>query len=224
MIGNNEEKIFVYKLTADNGGAPCVYNGKLSLCICKPRIRISAKKNDWIVGFGGKSVGDLKDRLIYVAQVTEKISNGDYYKKPEYLDRPDCIYQWNEDEEKFKFKEGAKFHDEDCLNHDLGDHPNYSRAYSLLSDNFIYLGNTPVNKYKELFDGIRVFYDSLPRDFIQNIDDEHKKSLVKFVNEIIECFGYGKHGKPIHADTTKKCDQTEGYIQETTCIGQIKCR
>lgn len=32
-------KIYFYKLTADNGGAPCVQDGLLSLAICKPMIR-----------------------------------------------------------------------------------------------------------------------------------------------------------------------------------------
>jgi len=43
-IMNND--IFMYKLTTDNGGAPCVENELLSLCICKPKIRMSAKVGD----------------------------------------------------------------------------------------------------------------------------------------------------------------------------------
>ena len=66
-IMNND--IFMYKLTTDNGGAPCVENELLSLCICKPKIRMSAKVGDWIIGMGGKSVNDLRNRLIYLAKV-----------------------------------------------------------------------------------------------------------------------------------------------------------
>lgn len=225
MIENNEEKIFVYKLTADNGGAPCVYANKLSLCICKPRIRVSAEENNWIVGFGGRSVHDLSNRLIYIAKVTKKLCNDEYYKNPEYAERPDCIYQWNEYEKKYEFKKTAKFHGPDDLEHDLGRHlNNYDRAYSLLSDKFIYLGKTPNDNYKELFDEIKPFYESLPRDFIQNINCDHKKSLVMFINGIIECFEYGQHGEPTHADTTRKCNTSEDDIQEINYIGKIKCR
>jgi hypothetical protein len=32
-------KIYIYKLTSDDGGAPCVRDGILSLAICKPWIR-----------------------------------------------------------------------------------------------------------------------------------------------------------------------------------------
>jgi Nucleotide modification associated domain 2 len=41
---------YFYKLTADNGGAPCVRYGLLSLAICKPMIRKTAKEGDLIFG------------------------------------------------------------------------------------------------------------------------------------------------------------------------------
>jgi len=211
LIGNNEEKIFVYKLTSDDGGAPCVYNNKLSLCICKPRIRKYAKKNDWIIGFGGRNVYDLSNGLIYIAQVTEKLSAGDYFKKTEYADRPDCIYKWKEPDRIFEFKKRAIFHNEDCLEHDLGEYPNYNRAFSLLSDKFVYLGKTPVDRYKPLFDKIKPIYKSLPRDFKSNFSLEENKSLNEFIKGIIECFGFGKKGEPTHTDTTKKCNTCEGH-------------
>ncbi len=217
MIVNDDETIFVYKLVADNGGAPCVYGEKLSLCICKPRIRKSAVKNDWIVGFGGKSVPDLCNRLIYIAQVTEKLSDGEYYKNSKYAQRPDCIYQWNEYEKNYDLKKGAIFHaDGDCLDHDIGVYPNYDRAFSLISNKFVYLGDTLTYDYKDLFKTVTPIYESLPRDFVKNITDDERRILVKFIEEIINKFGYGKRGTPTHADTTKKCNTSEGIIQEST--------
>jgi hypothetical protein len=47
--------IYVYKMVADNGGAPCVSNGLLSLAICKPMIRKMAESGSLIFGFGGKN-------------------------------------------------------------------------------------------------------------------------------------------------------------------------
>src|SRR5579885_3415313 len=44
-------KIYIYKLTSDDGGAPCVHDGVLSLAICKPRIRSVAKEGTIILGF-----------------------------------------------------------------------------------------------------------------------------------------------------------------------------
>ena len=39
-----EPNIYVYKIVADIGGAPCVKNNLLSLAICKPKIRKTAGK------------------------------------------------------------------------------------------------------------------------------------------------------------------------------------
>jgi hypothetical protein len=66
---NREPDIYIYKMVADNGGAPCVAAGLLSLAICKPMIRKSAEKGSLIFGFGGKVYGE---RLLYIACVTQK--------------------------------------------------------------------------------------------------------------------------------------------------------
>lgn len=36
-------KVYLYKMIADDGGAPCVANELLSLAICKPIIRAVAE-------------------------------------------------------------------------------------------------------------------------------------------------------------------------------------
>src|SRR5262249_55834447 len=85
-----ESDIFIYKMVADNGGAPCVFRNLLSLAICKPKIRKSAKKGSLIFGFGGKG---YKERLIYIARVTDKLEGRAYYQRQKYAGRPDCIYR-----------------------------------------------------------------------------------------------------------------------------------
>ena len=77
------------KVVADTGGAPCIWRGTLSLAICKPKIRRTARKGDLIFEFGGKIYGE---RLLYIAEVTEKPEVGDYYQAPRFAARPDCIY------------------------------------------------------------------------------------------------------------------------------------
>ena len=44
-------RFFLYKLTTDNGGAPCVTPDLLTLAICKPKVRSAADLRDWIFGF-----------------------------------------------------------------------------------------------------------------------------------------------------------------------------
>jgi hypothetical protein len=65
-------KVYIYKMIADSGGAPCVSKGILSLAICKPRIRSSAERDDIILGFAANSL--YRDNsLVYLAKVTEQI-------------------------------------------------------------------------------------------------------------------------------------------------------
>jgi len=78
---NREPDIYIYKMVADSGGAPCVAAGLLSLAICKPMIRKSAEKGSLIFGFGGKAYGE---RLLYIACVTQKSENGEYYQEHAY--------------------------------------------------------------------------------------------------------------------------------------------
>lgn len=42
----------------------------------------------------------MENRLIYIAKISEKINDGDYYKKSSYFDRTDCIYRFEGDEYK----------------------------------------------------------------------------------------------------------------------------
>jgi hypothetical protein len=81
---------YVYKLTSDDGGAPCVFNSVLSLAICKPMIRASAKKGDWLFGFGGKEK-PMSERLIYIAEVTEVIGDAKYYSDYAFKNRVVCF-------------------------------------------------------------------------------------------------------------------------------------
>src|SRR5881296_1719497 len=89
----SEPDVYVYKMVADNGGAPCVTGKLLSLAICKPKIRKSAGRGSLIFGFGGK---EYQERLIYIARVTGKLEGEAYYQQPQYARRPDCIYRVEE--------------------------------------------------------------------------------------------------------------------------------
>ncbi len=127
--------LYFYKITND-GGAPCVMGGLLSLAICKPKIRKAAGRQDWLFGFGAQRLGE---RLIYVAEVTDKQYQGNYYRRPEFADRPDRIYEWRG--EMLRWRSGSCFHPAGKWAHkDIGDYPRYERAYVLLSSNFRYFG------------------------------------------------------------------------------------
>ncbi len=136
--------IYYYKLTNDDGGAPCVHDGLWSLGICKPRIRVAAGRWDLIFGFGGKRLGE---RLIYVAEVVKKTDRGEYYRDPAFADRPDRIYEWNG--ERLRWRPGSRFHpDGKWAAKDVGTHPRYERSYVLLSTDFRYYGDAGTDEWK----------------------------------------------------------------------------
>lgn len=140
----DKKRIYFYKLTTDNGGAPHVRDGLLSLAICKPMIRRTANVGDLILGFAADSL-HADNRLVYVARVTGKVGGGDYYTRP-YAERGDCIYERRD--EHFVWRDGARYHGPADLIHDLGDHPEYPRANVLLSDEFSYFGGQGSADYK----------------------------------------------------------------------------
>ena len=86
-------KIWRYVVRYDDGLAPCVENGYLSLACCKPVIRKGAIKDDWVVGFHKKAVGDAM--LCYAMRVTEHpIPYMDYWNDHRFRGRRDNIYRF----------------------------------------------------------------------------------------------------------------------------------
>lgn len=70
-----------YKMTHDNGFAPNPFHGYLSLATCKPSIRRTRGRDDWVAGFASKAlVRNAKAYgvaipymgLVYLMQVTEQ--------------------------------------------------------------------------------------------------------------------------------------------------------
>lgn len=198
-IGNTMtkiDKIYFYKITTDNGGAPCSYNSILTLAICKPKIRSTAKENDWIIGFGGKDSGE---KLIYVAQVTKKLHDGEYYKTEEYYKRPDCIYRWDSENHKYYWLDGKKYHmGGSNLDHDLDD----GKALVLLSENYTYFGNLGTSNYKRKYPEIRKNIEALKAGHRVNHSETLFDELCRLLQENIVL---KIEGKPSDINNCKKC-------------------
>lgn len=142
-------RIYFYKMTNDDGTAPCVADGLLTLCLCKPAVRSTAMPGDCLIGFAANSL-HADNRLIYVARITEKETGGDYFSRPVYRSREDCIYERRDSA--FVLRRGARHHtDPGHLEHDLGRAPEYARANSLLSRKFRYFGTEGTDRYKQQF-------------------------------------------------------------------------
>jgi hypothetical protein len=127
-------------MTHDQGTAPAVENGLLTLAICKPAIRRLAKIGDIILGIGGVSIG--LGRVIYAAKITEKMGPGpEYYQK--YSGREDAVYKIINGLP--KHKGGYYDHAIDprgqpkyWIKHDVG--LNWEKAEVLLSSDYRYFG------------------------------------------------------------------------------------
>ena len=141
-------KVYFYKLTGDNGGAPCVASKLLTLAICKPMMRRKAEIGDLIFGFAANSL-HKDNRLIYVACMTGKLCDGEYYKDSEYAKRSDCIYTFEAG--RYFWKNGSVHHCSEDLEHDLGTYPDYPNANVLLSTDFRYFGKAASANYRTEF-------------------------------------------------------------------------
>ena len=69
-------KLFSYIITHDAGFAPNPFWGYCTLACCKPKIRKTAQKGDWIVGLNPKAKGN---KIIYAMQVKEILLHKDYF-------------------------------------------------------------------------------------------------------------------------------------------------
>lgn len=197
-------KIYVYKMVADNGGAPCVWRGLLSLALCKPAIRRKAEKGDLILGFGGRR--HYRERLIYVAWITEgKLEDGTYYHDPRYSKRPDCIY--HEVAGKPKRKRNAKYHNKsDERQRDVG--RSFEGAQVLLSRDFRYFGHKGTDEYKLSFPAVKRLMERLGQGHRVN----HPPKLQAELLELAERMRTGNRGamrvgRPTDGDCNAVCNR-----------------
>ena len=160
----NDNRLFSYKMTHDNGFAPNPFHGILTLANCKPFMRKSKKIGDWIAGFTSKKLNKDepgKERLIYLMKVTEIETYYDYWTKSRYkskipkssssgvIDKAgDNIYMPLKNNPKYSkdYKQMDKRnHNEVDKDHDL------KGENVLISNCFYYFGGSPL----KIEDGIR---------------------------------------------------------------------
>ncbi|MBF8780976.1 hypothetical protein IV505_14765 [Pseudomonas fulva] len=139
-------RIYSYVITHDYGFAPNPFGGICTLATCKPVIRRSARKGDWLIGTGSATKG-LAKTVIYAAQIDTVCSIAEYGSNPVYeIKRPvasgtyeqkcgDNIYFRGPDGEWIQRE--SEHHCPDHMNHDL------SGQNVLIASRFWYFGDTP---------------------------------------------------------------------------------
>jgi hypothetical protein len=130
-----------------------------TLAICKPKIRRTARVDDWIVGLGSANspIGNISNFVVYAMKVTKVLSMEEYdtycrenlpEKIPDLANKDfrrrvgDCIYDFNR-----ATKPGLlnSVHTEENRQTDLGG------LNVLLSEHFHYFGDNPVPLPDQLF-------------------------------------------------------------------------
>jgi hypothetical protein len=173
-------KYYFYKLTHDNGGAPCIDGNLLSLAICKPMIRSTAEVDNIILGFAANSLHS-NNRLLYVARVTKKLVGGDYFKSAAYRHRADCIYFWRSG--RYHVRPNAQYHGSIAdLHHDLGKHAAYGRTNTLLSTKFCYFGVNGSAAYKSKFPAVAQAIARLKQGHRVSHDSKLLRELAQLAN------------------------------------------
>lgn len=82
-------RIMRYILPHDTGMAPCIDDGLVSLATCKPVIRRTALRGDWVLGFRPSPAPH--GLLIWAAQVAEVVPIEAY--EPRFRGRMDAVYR-----------------------------------------------------------------------------------------------------------------------------------
>lgn len=197
---NTPTDIYVYKLITDNGGAPCVYRGILSLAICKPKIRKTANVGALVFGVGGQR---LAGRLIYAAYVTEKPPVGEYYRNSRFHNRPDCIYR--EVDGRPERISNAQFHSKyDESGTDVGGQ--FEKAFVLLSNDFCYFGETGTTDYMKSSPTLTSMLARLKRGHRRNHQSSVHQELCTLAKELWRKGLTGKQGNPSDADKSRRCN------------------
>lgn len=202
-------KLYLYKMTTDNGGAPCVRDGKLSLAICKPSIRTSARCGDFILGFAGNSL-HKNNCLIYAAKVGRCVTGDEYYAN-EYKLRPDCIYEFRRGT--YRWRPGAIYHSREDLRHDLGDPPDYGRAKVLLvedSSDFRYWGPSCPIAYTSRYRKLGEFIRALGIGHRSNLSESLRTSVLSLLSEVWSAPETPGNSSVLSAHSLSKCSLDEG--------------
>ena len=131
--------LITYIIAIDNGGAPNVENGVLTMAICKPIIRRCARIGDYLVGIGGEALklgSRTTKQIIFIAKITGIMAMKEYAKQ--FPNRADSIYT-----EDGKLRPN-NFHCEGAIHRDLGG------KNVLSSTDFIFFGNKHQDVPREL--------------------------------------------------------------------------
>jgi hypothetical protein len=209
--------LFSYCIPVDDGAAPNPFWGTCTLAICKPAIRRTATKNDWIVATGSVEYG-FQNLVVYAMKINRSMSIQEY---DEYCKKniPEKIPEWKSSDVRKKlgdciydFSTGCPIlRDSVHSGKDIVDRDLRGKNV-LLSNHFYYFGSNPIFLKKSLLpiviqgQGHRsISNNPFEKEFISWIE-----GFVEFKNKVAALpFGFNVWNDP---DCKSKC--TKRHIQE----------
>ena len=196
-------RLFSYKLTHDTGFAPNPFWGVLTLATCKPKIRLSKRKGDWIAGFTSKGLcGDPVggEKLVYLMEVTGKLSFSDYFESQRYrkkipdLSKSQCVFLAGDNIYRPTVPTGSFFDDFEQLENpyhgEVHKQRDLSGKFILTSNRFFYFGRRALI----LPPNIR---PEVPKGQSAHGNQTHDETAaLKFIDHIVSKHTVGVHGAP----------------------------
>ncbi|SEP08714.1 hypothetical protein SAMN05192574_12160 [Mucilaginibacter gossypiicola] len=193
--------VFIYVVDRDLGFAPNPFHGYCTLATCKPRIRNSAKINDWIIGVGGSRL-KAAGRCIFAMKVTNKITFNEYWNNDEYKDKKpvrngsktmllgDNIYWHDEVNDVWHQAHSHHSHPDGSLNQYNKDRDTQSKNV-LLSRHFYYFGSNAPEIPNEILTnmgyqngiGHRRFSSQQAEPLIKWLEEEFYNSLNLIISD-----------------------------------------
>ena len=193
-------KLYSYIVTRDFGFAPNPFPPACTLATCKPKIRLKAKIEDWIVGIGsGAQKSQFKNKIIYAMQVQEKLAFDDYWVDPRFKKKRPVMNgskrQMYGDNIYHRPSPNAPYIQEDS-HHSLPDgqrnESNYNRdipgQYVLISNRFWYFGQNAILLPEEL-----LFLADVARGYRVL---ENESQIASFVEWLVSSSQSGYLGQP----------------------------
>lgn len=144
------QKVYLYVVDRDLGFAPNPFHGFCTLATCKPRIRNTAKIDDWIFGVGGRRL-KATGKCVFAMKVTRKVSFNEYWENPEFNDKKpvrngskamllgDNIYFHDSENDVWKQAHSHHSHPDGSLN-EYNKNRDTQSSKVLLSKHFYYFG------------------------------------------------------------------------------------
>jgi hypothetical protein len=186
-------KLYSYIVTHDTGFAPNPFFGYCTLACCKPNIRRTAEKGDWVVGLTPRASGN---RIVYFMRVDDVMKSfADYWndsrfkvKKPIFTDgvrgrRGDNIY---EPLASGGYRQLPSRHSNGDAEDAETKQKDLSGKRILISETFAYFGSDALPLPLELQSLV------VTRGHRCQFSDEVKVEFIRFAGSV----GFGIHGAP----------------------------